>query len=201
MTSNPPDYLAMASYYTRQADEFLQAYFVLGLNGVRLNARYFVMAHCLALAFKASLASRSAPIEYATHDLEALERELEARGDAELAELRPDAAAREVFARLFSRTTGNFIVQNWLDHRDSLEILLCYEHTADLKYGIAKDGQYLSAVTTSTTMMNTRFLRYVAVARRHFPDQGTSGGEIADFVASMEEQFPEHFGGAGAIIK
>ena len=191
----------MADYYARQADEFLQAYFVLGLNGVRLNARYFVMAHCLELAFTASLATQSAPIKYATHDLEALERELEVRGDAGLAELRPDAAAREAFARLFSRTTDNFIVQDWLDHRDSLEILLCYEHTADLKYGIAKDGQYLSAVTTSSAMMNTRFLKYVAVARRHFPDQGASGRDIVNFVARMEAQFPTHFGGAGAIIK
>ena len=59
----------LATYYARGADEFLRAYFVLGLHNVRFNARYFVMAHCLELAFKATLASRSAPIRYRTHSL------------------------------------------------------------------------------------------------------------------------------------
>ena len=48
--------------YAHLADEFLRTYFVLGVNNVRLNVRYFIMAHCLELAFKASLGIRSVPI-------------------------------------------------------------------------------------------------------------------------------------------
>ena len=49
MPTKAYDYPALACYYAQLCDEFLQAYFVLGLNGIRMNARYFVMAHCLEL--------------------------------------------------------------------------------------------------------------------------------------------------------
>ena len=41
------DYRPLANDYARLADEFLQAYFMLGLSNARLNVGYFVMAHCL----------------------------------------------------------------------------------------------------------------------------------------------------------
>ena len=45
---------ALATYYALVADEFLRAYFILGVGNVRQHARYFIMAHCLEVAFKAS---------------------------------------------------------------------------------------------------------------------------------------------------
>jgi hypothetical protein len=198
--TTPPDYSALAGYYAQVADEFLQSYFVLGLNGVRLHARYFVMAHCLELAFKAALAHRAVPIRYNTHDLDYLESELLRQGDTELKALQPDAAAKEVFGRMFNRSVSNFIMQDWLDHREALELLLCYEHSADLKYGVDRGGQHILAVTPSSVTMNTTFLLYIAHARRRFPDRGEEGRAIVDFIADVERQFPTQFSGASRIF-
>src|SRR5262245_5796827 len=101
---------ALATYYSLLSDEFLRAYFVLGLNNVRLHARYFVMAHCLELAFKASLANRAVPIKYGTHSLKELDEHLVQQGDSCLEPLRPDSRAREVFGRMFQRAIENFIM-------------------------------------------------------------------------------------------
>jgi hypothetical protein len=95
---------ALATYYALVADEFLRAYFVLGIGGVRQHARYFIMAHCLEVAFKASLANRSVAINYGTHSLKDLDEHLVREGDSCLEPLRPDAHAREVFGRMFKRT-------------------------------------------------------------------------------------------------
>ena len=87
----------------------------------------------MELAFKAGLANRAARIRYNSHDLEYLEGELLRQGDTDLNALRPSAVAREVFARMFNRSVSDFIMQDWLDHREALELLLCYEHASDLK--------------------------------------------------------------------
>jgi len=196
-----PDLAAMAGHYAMLADEFLRAYFVLGLNGVRLHARYFVMAHCLELAFKASLANRAVAINYATHDLDYLEEQLVLNGNTDIASMRPDQAAKEVFDRMFNPTVSNFVMQDWLDHREALEILVCYAHSADLKYGMDKSGEHILTVTPSTSVMNARFLGYIASARQHFPDRGESGREIVDFVARIASEFPPLFSRATTIIK
>jgi len=160
------NFLKLANYYAQVADEFLRAYFVLGLNNVRFNARYFVMAHCLELAFKASLASRSVAIKYDTHSLKQLDEHLVRQGDSCLEPLRPDERAREVFGRMFQPIVDNFVMQDWLSHHEALELLVCYEHVADLKYGIDKDGSHILAVMPSTVPLNRRFLGYVARARQ-----------------------------------
>jgi hypothetical protein len=192
---------ALANYYALVADEFLRAYFVLGLNGVRLHARYFLMAHCLELAFKASLANRSVPIKYGTHSLKYLDEHLVRQGDSCLEELRPDAPAREVFARMFHRTVANFIMQDWLNHQEALELSLCYEHIADLKYGMDKDGSNILAVTPSTMIMNRRFLGYIECARRDFPNREKFDREMIKFVAGVEREFPTLFTGALAALQ
>jgi len=87
---------ALATYYALVADEFLRAYFVLGLGKVRLHARYFMMAYCLEVAFKASLANRTVAINYGTHSLKQLDEYLVREGDSCLEPLRPDAYACEV---------------------------------------------------------------------------------------------------------
>jgi len=192
---------ALANYYALLADEFLQAYFVLGLHNVRLHARYFVMAHCLELAFKASLANRSVPISYGTHSLKELDEHLVRQGDSCLEPLRPDADAREAFTRMFRRTTRNFIMQDWIEHQEALELLLCYEHVADLKYGMDKDGRNILAVTPSTVIMNRRFLGYIGCARRNFPSRQEFDRELIKFVAGIEHKFPALFSGALAALQ
>jgi hypothetical protein len=196
------NFAALASYYALIADEFLRAYFVLGLNGVRLHARYFVMAHCLELAFKASLANRCVPIDYGSiHNLKELEEYLVRQGDSHIEQLRPDASAREVFARMFDRNVSNFIMQDWIDHQEALELLICYKHTANLKYGMDKKGRNILAVTTSTVIMNRRFLGYLACARRNFPDREKFDREMIKFVAGIEHKFPRLFSGALAALQ
>ena len=195
------DYRAAANYYALLADEFLQAYFVLGVNNVRLNARYFVMAHCLELAFKASLANRSVSIDYGSHNLADLEDHLVQHGDSCFEQLRPDANARQVFTRVCQRHVPEFRISDWQDHREALELLLCYVYNADLKYGMNKAGKNILAVTVSTMIMNSRFVGYIACARRNFPDRGKSGREILKFIAQIERQFPTLFSGASAILK
>lgn len=192
------EFSTLARHYAQASDEFLQSYFILGLNGVRLHARYFVMAHCMELAFKASLANRSVPIRYNTHDLEFLEGELRRQGNTDLKALRPNVHAREVFARMFNRSVSNFIMQDWLDHREALELLLCYEHAADLKYGVDRDGQHILAVTPSSMIMNMTFLSVVADVRRHFPNRGAEGRALVAFLEDIEVQFPSEFAGASA---
>lgn len=194
------DHGALATYYSMLADEFLQSYFVLGLNRVRMHARYFVMAHCLELSFKASLANRRVDINYGTHDLTYLELQLLKQGDMCLDAHRPEPAAQEVFDRMFHRHVSNFIMQDWLDHQEALELLLCYTHIANLKYGMDKEGQNILAVTPSTAIMNRRFLAYVGCARRHFPERGEVGRAVLDFVAAVEREYPEHFKGASALV-
>ena len=195
------NFLASANYYALVADEFLRAYFVLGLHKVRLHARYFVMAHCLELAFKASLANRSVPLKYGTHSLKYLDEHLVRQGDSCLEELRPDARACEVFARMFHRTVANFIMKDWLNHQEALELLLCYEHIADLKYGMDKDGSNILAVTPSTMIMNRRFLGYIACARRNFPNREQFDRELIMFVAEIQHNFPVLFSGALAALR
>jgi len=192
---------ALANYYALLADEFLRAYFALGLNNVRLHVRYFIMAHCLELAFKASLANRSVPINYGTHNLNDLEAELVRQGDSCFDQLRPDASAREVFARMFHRSVSNFIMQDWIDHQEALELLLCYAHIADLKYGMDKDGRNILAVTTSTVIMNSRFLAYIACARRNFPHREEFDRAMIKVVAGIEHKFPALFSGALAALE
>ena len=193
----PMNFPALANYYALVADEFLRAYFVLGLNGVRLHVRYFVMAHCLELAFKASLANRSVPIEYGKiHNLTVLENHLVQQGDSCFEKLRPDASAREVFARMFQPDVGNFIMADWRRHAEAIELLLCYRHIADLKYGMDKQGRNILAVTLSTVIMNSRFLGYVECARRNFPDREKFDREMIKFVAGIEHKFPTLFTGA-----
>ena len=188
---------ALASYYALIADEFLRAYFVLGLNGVRLHARYFVMAHCLELAFKASLANRCASIDYgSTHNLTDLENHLIEQGDSCFEQLRPDAGAREVFAQMFRPSVGNFIMPDWKGHEEAIELLLCYTHTANLKYGMDRQGRNILAVTLSTVIMNARFLGHIACARRNFPDRERFDREMIKFVAGIEHKFPTLFSGA-----
>jgi hypothetical protein len=107
------NFLKLANYYARVADEFLRAYFVLGLYNVRFNARYFIMAHCLELAFKASLANRSVPIKYDSHSLKQLDEHLIRQGDSCLEPLRPDARAREVFGQMFQPSVHNFVMEDY----------------------------------------------------------------------------------------
>ena len=83
------------------------------------------MAHCLEVAFKASLANRSVAINYGTHSLKHLDEHLVREGDSCLEQLRPDAHAQEVFDRMCQRTTREFFVQDWLNHQEALELLLC----------------------------------------------------------------------------
>jgi len=147
---------ALATYYALVADEFLRAYFILGVGNVRQHARYFIMAHCLEVAFKASLANWSVAINYGTHSLKHLDEHLVREGESCLEQLRPDAHAQEVFDRMCQRTTREFFVPDWLNHQEALELLLCYEHIADLTYGIDKDGRNILAVTPSTMIMNRR---------------------------------------------
>jgi hypothetical protein len=187
---------ASATYYALLSDEFLRAYFVLGLNNVRLHARYFVMAHCLELAFKASLANRAVPMQYGTHSLKKLDEHLVQQGDSCLEPLRPDSRAREIFGRMFQRAVDNSIIQDWKEHAEALELLLCDEHIADLKYGIDKGGRGILAVTVSTVIMNRRFLGYIACARRNFPNRQKSDPELIKFVAQIEYKFPALFAGA-----
>jgi hypothetical protein len=191
----------LATYYARGADEFLRAYFVLGLHNVRFNARYFVMAHCLELAFKASLANRSVPIRYRTHSLKELDDHLVRQGDSCFEPFRPEERAREVFGRMFQRTTDNFIFKDWIRDHEPLELLVCYEHVADLKYGIDKDGRNILAVMPATVPMNRRFLGYIACARRNFPNRQELDPELIEFVAEIQRQFPALFSGALAFLE
>jgi hypothetical protein len=78
------------------SDEFLQTYFLLGITQVAHYGRYFIMAQCLELSFKASLANRSIPITYGKHNLEYLEKQLVQHGDVEFEEIRPDATTEEL---------------------------------------------------------------------------------------------------------
>jgi len=105
------------------------------------------------------------------------------------------------FGRMFQRNTRNFVMQDWLDHQEALELLLCYDHIADLKYGIAKDGRNILAVTPSTMIMNRRFLGYVACARRNFPNRQKSDHELIKFLGKLEEKFPTLFAGALAALQ
>ena len=73
---------ALATYYALVADEFLRAYFVLGVGKVRHHARYFIMAHCLEVAFKASLANRSVAINDGTQSLKNLDEHIVREGDS-----------------------------------------------------------------------------------------------------------------------
>ena len=100
---------ALATYYALVADEFLRAYFILGVGNVRQHARYFIMAHCLEVAFKASLANRSVAINYGTHSLKHLDEHLVREGDSCLEQLRPDAHAQEVFDRMCNALLANFL--------------------------------------------------------------------------------------------
>ena len=192
---------ALATYYALVADEFLRAYFILGVGNVRQHARYFIMAHCLEVAFKASLANRSVAINYGTHSLKHLDEHLVREGDSCLEQLRPDAHAQEVFDRMCQRTTREFFVQDWLNHQEALELLLCYEHIADLKYGIDKDGRNILAVTPSTMIMNRRFLGYIACARRNFPNRQKPDHELIKFLAELEQKFPALSTGASAALQ
>lgn len=195
------DYRAAANQYAHLADEFLRTYFVLGVNNVRLNVRYFIMAHCLELAFKASLANRSVPIDYGIHNLADLEADLVQQGDSCFEQLRPDANAREVFTRICHRNVREFHISDWQDHQEALELLLCYAYNADLKYGMDKAGGNILAVTISTVIMNSRFLGYIACARRNFLDRGQLGREIIKFVAQIEQRWPKLFSRASAILQ
>jgi hypothetical protein len=195
------NFLKLANSYALVADEFLRAYFVLGLNNVRLNARYFVMSHCLELAFKASLASRSVQIKYDTHSLKQLDEHLVAQGDLCLEPLRPDARAREVFGRMFQPKVDNFVMQDWLTHHEALELLVCYEHVAGLKYGIDKDGRGILAVLPATVPLNRRFLGYVACARGSFHNSYRQelDSELIKFVGEMEHKSPVFAGALAAL--
>ena len=99
------------------------------------------------------------------------------------------------------RTTREFFVQDWLNHQEALELLLCYEHIADLKYGIDKDGRNILAVTPSTMIMNRRFLGYIACARRNFPNRQKPDHELIKFLAELEQKFPALFTGASAALQ
>ena len=89
-------YATAARYFARLSDEFLQTYFLLGITQVAHYGRYFIMAQCLELSFKASLANRSIPITYGKHNLEYLEKQLVQHGDVEFEEIRPDATTEEL---------------------------------------------------------------------------------------------------------
>ena len=190
-----------ASYFARLSDEFLRTYFVLGVNKVAHCGRYFVMAHCLELSFKASLANRSVLINYKTHDLECLENQLVQHGDVEFEQIRPDATAQEVFSRMYGRAVKNFMIQESLDHREALELPVCYNYAADLKYGIDTNGENLLAAAPSTATTNSLFLRYISIARRHFPDREELDGEMIKFVAGIEHEFPRLLTGALAALQ
>jgi hypothetical protein len=190
-----------ASYFARLSDEFLRTYFVLGVNKVAHYGRYFVMAHCLELSFKASLANRSVLIDYKTHNLECLENQLVQHGDVEFEQIRPDATAKELFSRIYGQTVRNFPMQEWRDHREALELLVCYNYAADLKYGIDKNGRNLLAVAPSTGATNSRFLGYISIARRHFPDREELDKEMIKFVAGIEHNFPTLFSTALAALQ
>jgi hypothetical protein len=144
---------------------------------------------------------RSVPINYGNHNLNDLEAELVRQGDSCLDQLRPDASGREVFARMFHPSVSNFIMQDWIDHQEMLELLLCYAHIADLKYGMDKDGRNILAVMPSTMIMNSRFLRYIACARRNFPNREEFDRDIVKFVAGIEHKFPALFSGASAALQ
>ncbi|PYL48156.1 MAG: hypothetical protein DMF32_09645 [Verrucomicrobia bacterium] len=89
-------YATAARYFARLSDEFLHTYFLLGITQVAHYGRYFIMAQCLELSFKASLANRSIPITYGKHNLEYLEKQLVQHGDVEFEEIRPDATTEEL---------------------------------------------------------------------------------------------------------
>jgi hypothetical protein len=52
------------------------------------------------------------------------------------------------------------------------------------------------AVTTSTVIMNSRFLGYIACARRNFPHREEFDREMIKFVVRIEHTFPALFSGA-----
>ena len=79
--------------------------------------------------------------------------------------------------------------------------MLCYAYNADLKYGMDKSGRNILAVTISTVIMNSRFLGYIACARRNFLDRGQLGREIIKFVAQIEQRWPKLFSRASAILQ
>jgi hypothetical protein len=159
------------------------------------------MAQCLEVSFKASLANRSIPITYRTHNLENPHKHLVQRGDVELEQITPDATAKELFAQMYCRNTRNFDLQKLLDHREALELLVCYNYAADLKYGIDKQGKHFLAVVPATSIMNVRFLRHISIARRHFPDQGPDGRKVIEFISNLESRFSDgRFRGASALI-
>jgi hypothetical protein len=97
------DYTTAARYFARLSEEFLQTYFLLGITQIAHYGRYFIMAQCLELSFKASLANRSISITYATHNLECLEKQLVQHGDVEFEEIRPDAMTEELFDQIYRR--------------------------------------------------------------------------------------------------
>ena len=110
------------------------------------------------------MAQRAAPMNYGTHNLEFLEAELEKQGDSCLQALKPDAAARDVLDRMFRPYVPQFDMQQWLDHIDPLEVLLCYKHIADLKYGVDKDGrEHVSCDAIDRLLVNARFLAYMGI--------------------------------------
>ena len=117
------------------------------------------------------------------------------RGFAASAHDRPRLASKAA-----NRTATDFIMQDWIDHRDALEILVCYRHAANLKYDIDKDGGNILPATPSTVLVNFQVLRYFAAARRHFPDPGGSRRAIVDFVRDIEHRHPT-LRGASAIIR
>jgi hypothetical protein len=90
---------------------------------------------------------------------------------------------------------------DWKRHAEAIELLLCYKHTGDLKYGMDKQGRNILAVTVSTVMMNPRFLGYVACARRNFPHPEESDRDMIKFVAGIEYKFRKLFSGALAALQ
>jgi hypothetical protein len=97
--------------------------------------------------------------------------------------------------------SGNFDLQKFRDHQEALEMLVCYKYAPDLKYGIDKHGNNLLAVAPATSIMNRRFLRYISIARGHFPDQDPDGRKVAEFISHLESRFRDGlFRGASALI-
>jgi hypothetical protein len=137
-----------------------------------------------------------------THNLECLEDQLVQHGDVEFEEIRPNATANEVFSRMYRRVVKNFMIQESLDHREALELLVCYNYAADLKYGIDTEGRNLLAAAPSTAPMNSLFLRYISIARSNFPDREELDGEMIKFVAGIEQdEFRRLFTGALAALQ
>jgi hypothetical protein len=94
-----------------------------------------------------------------------------------------------------------FVMQDWQDHQEALEVLLCYDRFADLNYGIAKDGRNILTVMSSTMIMNRRFLGYVACARRNFPNRQKPDHKLIEFLTKLEENFPPLFAGPLAALQ